>query len=255
MDPILGTAQTKKFTTGRLFWLPSGQADGFIDFGNVLDHKHAPKLQRLEHMASGRGGVRNADLSLVKTNSVLKTFTLDEEFAQIMLLLALGTQHANLVQPAMLGVDDTILTADNTEFTLDGTGTQVTAVINGPVSKRVYNLCLQGLTIVSAKDGNNTNMVAGVNYSLDAAAGMITVLDANPAAEWIIVFTWITVTDLVFTAFDNLFSNGTFRFVEYDQFDAVPYATETFTGQCYITSWGDNNEKITEFTLEVLITP
>ena len=255
-DPALGAPQTKKFTTGRLWWLPAGAADGYIDFGNVVDYKASPKRQRIEHLTSANGR-KEADLSLVKSVSELKTFTLDEEFNQTLLLLALGTQHTNLVQPAALGVDSNLITSDNVNITADGTGMLLTAVINPPLPGRAYSLALQDVTITSAKDGNNANLVLGTDYALDAAAGMLTVLQAAPAGPWTFTYTWIAVTDLVFSALDNLLTTGIFRFAEYDQFNlAVPLAVETFSGQCYIQAWGDNNgEKFYEFTLEILITP
>src|SRR5208282_793168 len=111
-DPLLGTQPTKKFTTGRLYWLPAGAADGFIDFGNVQDYKAVPKVSRLDHF-SARKGSKVADLSLVKSQSVIRSFTLDEEFNQTLLLLALANQNANTIQPAAIGADDTIVTADN----------------------------------------------------------------------------------------------------------------------------------------------
>lgn len=253
-DPILGTQPTKKFTTARLYWLPAGQTDGYIDLGNVVDYKAVPKIQRVNHMNSGKGN-KSADLSMVKDQSIIRSFTLDEDFNQTLLLIALAIQNANLVQPAVLGADSTIESSDDSEITADNTGAILTATILNPVPTRVYSLGVQQVTITGAKDGNNVNLVAGVDYALDAAAGMITVLAVAPATPWTITYTWLQLTDLDFTAFDNLFTNGAFKFFEFDQFDPAPYATETFSGQVYVTAWGDNKgDKFYEFTVEVLIT-
>jgi hypothetical protein len=244
-----------KLTTARLYWLPLGAVDGYIDFGNIPDYKDAPKRQRVEHMASRRGK-KVTDLSLVKSNEQLKTFTLDEDFNTTLLLLALANQNANTIQPNVVDADSTFATTDDTVITVDGTGAVLTAVFANPASTRVYDLARQGVTLLTAKDGNNANLVFGVDYNLDAGAGMVTVLQAAPATPWTFTYTCLQVTDLNFTGFDTLLTTGKFVFFEFDQFDAVPFATERFSGQCYITAWGDaDGDKFTEFTLEVLITP
>ncbi len=244
-----------KLTTGRLYWLPAGSVDGYVDFGNVADYKDAPKLKRVEHVACN-DGLRKTDVALIATEGVLKTFTLDEEFAAILLLLALGTQQANLIQDTAVGADSTLISSDTVTITADGGGEIFTAEINLPITGRVYAFGAQGLSILTAGDANNVALVSGAAYSLDYGSGMLTVLQAAPAGPWTITFTRIAVTDLVFSSLDNLFTAGTFRLFEFDQYDPVPYATETFTGQCYITAWGDNpGDKFTEYTLEVLITP
>ena len=53
--------------------------------------------------------------------------------------------------------------------------------------------------------------------------------------------------------FSKLLEAGTFKFVESDQFDAVPAGTDTLSGTVYVTGWGETAaDKFQEFTVEVI---
>lgn len=232
-DPIL-----KKFTTGRLFFLPTAQTDGYWDFGNTIDYKHAPKVSYVEHkhMDFGRS---KSDFGIIKSNQQQKSFTLDEEFGQVLILLYLATQGSNVVQNSNGAVSGEQLTASSQ-------------------AGRVYFTANAGISGVTVSVGE-TNYVNGTDYVYDPISGAVTLLPGTtiPNASTVtIAYACVAITDLNFAALNNFLSRGTFKHVEYDQFDTVPYATETFSGQVQVTAWGDdNNEKFTEFTVEALITP
>ena len=111
------------------------------------------------------------------------------------------------------------------------------------------------MAVQSALDNNNVALVNGTDYKV-GADGMFEVLQAAPAGPWTLLYTQIAVTDHQFQMFTNLLSLGTFKYIEYDQFSAIPLATETFAGQVYVTNWGDNKgDKFNEPVIEVITTP
>jgi hypothetical protein len=230
-DPI-----TKKFTTGRLFFLPSGAVDGYIDFGNAVDYKHGPKVDYLEHDHSALGR-KKLDLSLIKSHAEKKIFTLDEDTYDALVKLWLATQGSNFVQSSS-GSQNVNVTA---------------------VAGRVFDLGFQGVTVNTALSSTSVALVAGTDYTLDPGSGMFTVLVGSAQlanTPWALNLAVLQITDATFVGLNNLLSRGTFKYIEFDQFDPVPRNVETFSGQCEVTAWGDNKgDKFYEYTLEVLITP
>ena len=229
------TPYNQKLTTGRLYWLPYGATDGYIDFGNIVDYKHDPKLTRVEHL-HGALGRRKADLSFVVGATLQKSFTLDEDFSQVLALVYLATQNANVTQTSQTGINATIT----------------------PVVGRVFALGYQQVTLTYAAGTNgglSPVLQQGVDFNLDAVNGFITPLNAT-YPPWNFTFNCAAVTSLNFTALNNLLTRGTFLLLEYDQQSPVPLAQETFAGQVIVTAWGDDKaDKFHEYTVEVLITP
>lgn len=233
----LGDAITKKFTTGRLYFLPVGLVDGYLDFGNVPDYKSDPKVEYLDHQKSALGR-KKSDFSCPKSHSEKKTFTLDEEVGQVLIYLFLATQGANSVEASGSVINEAI-------------------TANSQLG-RVYFTVSAGISAVTVRVGETT-YANGTDYTYDAISGAITILAGSTIPNGSLVgvdYSFVAVTDLNFAGLNNLLSRGTFKHYEFDQFDTVPRATETFSGQCEVTAWGDNNgDKFTEFTLEVIITP
>lgn len=257
MEPNLGDPSTKKFTTGRLYWLPAGAVDGHIDFGNMPDYKYEPKVDRLDHMSARRGRA-HADFSYIKSHAQKKSFTFDEQFNETIKLLALSTQGQNIVQVAA--------------------GGQRGFVLSPFVAGRVYDLGIQGLInpqvtcYVQFSGVPNDFVILAVDpsqYALHSGSGMITLYgpfnitvtygphtgEVWPISQFEVLADLPLITQLNFTGLNNLLSRGKFKLVESDQFEDVPYGVETFAGQCEVTAWGENKtDKFEEFTLEVLIT-
>lgn len=249
MNTNLGDTSLKKLTTARIYWLPPGNG-GYIDFGNTVSYKDEPKIDRVPHM-QGKKGFRRVDFELLKMAGTKKTFVLDEHFTDTILLLLLSGQFPNFSQTAITADSDEE-TADDVDHTVDEESLQ-SVVIDPPLTGRSYDLGNQGVTITGAIDDNGDPLVAGTDYVIDAAAGMLTVLQAEPVGPWTFEFTCAEVTDQVCRMFSQLLALGSFKLVEFDQFSPVPRNIETFSGQVYVTAWGENKtDGFNEFTIEVL---
>jgi hypothetical protein len=255
------TSINQKLTTGRLYWSPPGQPGAWIDLGNCQDYKSAPKLKRVEHVARamGRGQV---DLSMIGSQQQLRTLTLDEDTADTDALLALAAPYVIVQQPAAGGQRSFVLS-------------------NYFIPGRVYDLLSQNLQnpIVSVYvqfSGNPADFcVFGADpttYQLEPIAGMLTlygpftaIIPASaqtqhtgqvwPITQYEVLYAQPAVTTLDYAGFGALLSRGSFKFIETDQFETVPFAVETFNGQVQVTSWGDNKGDFTEYQIEVLATP
>lgn len=227
--------QDHRLLTARLYWQPSDDANGFIDCGNVKSHQFTPIAERSTHMAS-RKGYRTVDLDLPKLVAARRVFTLDEHFNETVRLLAIGKQLSDVVQQSDEGVEVTITAANL-------------------VLGRSYDLGKLETTNLTAETAGAVPLVLGTDYTWDAGSGMVTVIsNTNFGSDWIFEFSHLEVTQLNFQALSRLLEQGTFKVLEFDQFDEVPLGKEQFTGQVQVTGWGENNGDFNEFTVEVLQT-
>lgn len=220
-------------TTGRLYWVPTGEA-GFIDFGNCTAHKVAPDVQRTEHLQRDNG-IGTVDFSLARSIKPVRVFTFDEHFADVIRLLTLGTAS---VTPPTAGND--------VELVIDA---------GDLVVGRTFDLGGMRISDLHGVNGGPTVLVRDVDFTLDAGSGMLTIISgANFGTDWTFTYDYEAVDTVDFASFSRLLERGSFRYIEKDQFDAVPLRTETFTGQVMVTGWGENNmEGFNEYTVEVLV--
>lgn len=232
----LGDAITKKLTTGRLFYTPIGDLQGAIDLGNVLDHKYSPEIQRIKHMAA-QNGFKQVDVNLVKSAELKYEFSLDEITLELLKLMFLGTAGADVTQTSGNVAAESLTTNSK--------------------KGRTYFALARGLSLVVVKVAAVAK-AEGVDYTVDAGSGAITILDGGTIADGSTVTVDYTKAQIVtqpVTLLKSLLAQGTFKFIEKDQFAANPRAIHDFTGQCQVTDWGENNmEDVTKVKLEVLAT-
>jgi hypothetical protein len=232
----LGDPQTKKLTTGRLFYTPLNDVQGAIDLGNVLDHKYDPAIDRIKHKAA-QNGLMQVDLNLVKGAELKYVFTLDEITIELLKLMFLGTQAADVTQASGN------ITAES--LTTNSKG------------GRTYFAAARGLSAYAVKVTAVTK-TEGVDYTIDAGSGAITILASGTIADASTVTIDYTKAQIVtqpVTLLKFLLAQGTFKFVEKDQFAANPRAIHDFSGQAQVMDWGENTmEDVTKIKLEVLAT-
>lgn len=231
----LGDKETKKITTGRLYIKKTGETN-WRDMGNCKAHKFEPEIARKDHMASA-GGIKRVDLSLVTSIKHKYSFEFDEHTAEAEELRLLATQGADSVQATATVAAE--------------------ALTGGAYSKkgRTYFTAKQGLSSVVVKVAG-TAKTLGTDYSVDPGSGAITILPASTIADNSTVTVDYVAADVTmqnFTANQTLLFTGSFKYVEKDQFSAVPRETTEFDGQAQVTNWGENSgEDYNAFTLEAL---
>lgn len=230
-DPIL-----KKLTTGRLFFkrkTAGTYETNWLDFGNCKTAGYKPEVQRVDHMKSD-GGFKREDLSLVKSIKPLFSFELDEITADLERLRQLAGAGTDVAQAS-------------------GTTTAEALVTSASVKGRTYFAAKQGLSAVTVKVGG-TAKTLDTDYSIDLGSGAVTILPDSTIANGSTVtidYTAAAITTVKHTAFSELRAEGDFKFVEKDQHSVIPRATTTWTGQCHVANWGENNtEDFTVTTLE-----
>lgn len=227
-----------KLTSGRLYWQPSGQSS-WVDFGNVISYAEKPDIQRVEHKKK-EDGLGIVDSSIARLVAFKFSITLEERFAEVLALLGLAKQLADVIQAGGAG-----------NFTIQAAN----LVANKSLFLGAYNVSnYAGVTSVGA-----VTLVEGVDFAIETRSGMVTPLPDSTnlgAGNWVFTFNSAALTQLAFSTLSKLLSTGTFKFIEKDQHSFVPRATADFTGQCEVTAWGENSlEKFNEFQLEVIHTP
>jgi hypothetical protein len=236
MAAKLGDAITKKLTTGRLFYTPLNDVLGAIDVGNVLDHKYDPSIERIKHMAA-QNGYKQVDVNLVKSAELKYSFTLDEITIELLKLMFLGTQGSDVVQAS-------------------GTVTAESLTTNSKQG-RTYFAVARGLSAYTVKVASVAKL-EGPDYTIDAGSGVISIPSNSGIADGSTVtidYTKAAITTQPVTLLKNLLAQGTFKFIEKDQFAANPRAIHDFSGQAQVIDWGENNmDDVTKVKLEVLAT-
>jgi hypothetical protein len=232
----LGDAITKKKVTGRLYLKRrvNGVLEAsYLDLGNCVTGGYKPDVQRAEHMKSDNG-FKRVDLTLAKTIKPLYSFELDEITPDLERLRHLAAAGAESTQAA---------------------GNTVAEVLCNANSKkgRTFFTTKQGLSAVVVKVGVTVKTL-NVDYALDAGAGAITILPDSTIADNSTVtvdYTAAEVKTESFTAHSELRVEGDFLFLEKDQFSAVPRARHTWSGEAYVSNWGENNgEDFNKTTLD-----
>lgn len=231
------TPENLRLTTGRLYWQPTGE-NGYIDFGNCTSHKMMPEVQRADHYRFANGK-KVCDMSLVTSLKPKRVFTFDEHFGERLRVMNFAGAATEVVQAASVGLDPAVT------FSTYRPGD-------------VYLLSKLNVTNLIVTDATSLAILEeDVHYKVDRGSGLITVLatEGTPEAgrDWEIEVEYGAATRLNFAMFSRLLEQGTFQFVESDQYDAVPAGRETITGTVYVTGWGDGaSDKFQEYTVEVL---
>jgi hypothetical protein len=227
----------RKQTTGKLLFKREGES-AYVDFGNVRMHKYAPKIERTKTMVARKGYVQLVEERPTQVEHRW-TVGLDEELPDLVRLHLLAGEGTTVPQ-------------------------STTAVTDMPVAGvkkgQVIVLPEQNVTLVTVEIDEETDVpaVLDVDYTVDAAAGTITLLQGGQIADGddlLISYTPGTLSHTVHSGFTELAVKGTAVFDEYDQHAEAPRARYTFTAQIHLTNGGDNDgKKLSEFEVELLAT-
>lgn len=228
MSEKLGDSTTKKLTTGRLYFQRKTAGvyeTNWLDFGNCKTAGYKPDVQRAEHMKSDLG-FKRVDLSRVKSIKPLFQFELDEitpELERFRQLAAAGDSATQASGSVSSGSPETLVTSDS-------------------VKGRTYFTAKQGVSNVVVKV-SSTTYTEGTDYSVDYGAGAITILPGStiPDGSTVTVsYDYAQVVTKTFTSYEELITEGRFKFIEKDSVTSVPHSVTTFEGQCYVSNWGEN---------------
>jgi hypothetical protein len=162
---------TKLYTLGRgeLLFSPfaagTQNETGFDDLGNVPEFNLSREIEMLDHFSS-REGIRNKDQSVLTQNMMTGNFTADEIRRQNLAYFLGGSAS---LQTVSSGTAVVTLIPDATP----GRRYQLGATTANPMGVRdVSNVVVTNTTTSATISATN-------NYTVDAASGMITVLEGS----------------------------------------------------------------------------
>ncbi|MCW5558120.1 MAG: hypothetical protein KIT22_09865 [Verrucomicrobiae bacterium] len=210
--PIPGELASKRLTTGRLYFQPSGSSSE-IDLGNVTKWKRTDRSDTVEHMASA-GGFRIVDATYVHTIGFGYIFTVDEYVATVLELRA----------KALTGSQQTVAAA--------ATGTTVT--LANVVLGRAYPVgSALGVTIESVAVGAVTKTA----WSFNTSTGRLTILEGGDiTANDSVVVTYRATGGSYTRHFSGRspLRTGNFTFFEHDQISPLPRAIHVWSGIMWV---------------------
>lgn len=228
-----GDIWTRRQSTCKLFIQPAGET-GYVSFGDIMQFKFNPDIKRTPIVESDKG-FRRRVRDIISELGWLYEVTLTEQFGSIIQAIHLAKANSDVTQAHA--------------------ATQTIAVASVKLG-RSYVLAKHALTgtIAVVKHTGGTALVDGTDYTLDADAGILTIL---PTATVVVDNDAVDVTCDVnhsdmesYSAQDqdNLYSSGDVLLDEFDQFSGVPIARHTFTAQYYINDRGtqDGNKPNTQ---------
>lgn len=223
--PDPGSPLSRRITTGRLYFTPTGQTFE-EDLGNVVKFKRSDRTETIEHLAS-TGGVRLVDATYVHTLAFGYLFTLDEYVDRVLMLLQKASGPLPVASAAA---------TSNVAVTFPG----ITPGATYPVG--VKNLTQLALS------ADGLSKVVGLDYTVDLATGRFTVLNSGTIASGATVLVSYSASPC---AFRTVVSGrqptlqGSAAFYEYDQMSPIVRAEHLFSGSLWIN--GDSEEQTTGF--------
>lgn len=237
MSTTPGLLATKSKTTATILFARTGTSD-FLPLGNVVKFAHKPSIQRYTHMQSqvgdAGGGTKRADGKLVTTIEDMWSATLDEHVPGNLRLMMLGAAATATNQASNASLAVSI------------------AAVKPAFSYWVgaYNLTTSALTFATL------TKTEGIDYTLDKASGILTILATGTIADGDAVAGTISVPAVKFDAYasaGDLRASGAFQVFEFDQFSSAPRRHTTFTGEIYVANWGEQTvDQPNEFEVEIL---
>lgn len=224
----------RKQATGKLLFQRNGESTA-VDFGNVRMFKHTANVERTKTSVARKGYVEIVD---ERPSQIEHRWTvgLDEELPDLTRLQLLAGVGTTVTQPSG---------SDTAEQFTDVKKGQVILLANQDVSNVVVEVS------AAAK-------AEGTDYTLDAKAGIITILRNGTIADAATVdvtYDHASVQTLEHKSNAETTVKGTAYFDEYDQHSEQPRARYTFPAQVFMSNRGDNDgKKLSEFEVELLAT-
>ncbi len=224
----------RKQATGKLLFKRNGESTA-IDFGNVRMHKHTANVERTKTAVARKGYVEIVDERPAQIEHRW-TVGLDEELPDLTRLQLLAGAGTTVSQ---------------------GSGTAATESFTSVKKGQVIILAKQDVSNVEVEVATVAKTL-GTDYTVDAKAGVITLLRGGTIADAATVdvtYDHAAVETLEHKGNAELTVKGTAYFDEYDQHSELPRARYTFPAQVVVSNRGDNDgKKLSEFEVELLAT-
>ncbi len=227
-----------KILTGRCYWRrPGGQ---YVDLGNTLKWKLNPVAEYVAWLTAGKGR-RSTAAQLPKAVDWKWTLSLDEHLVENARLLALSQTPTEAARV---------------------TGGPFTTTLENVIPGRSYPIFYTGypwreLTNVTVQVGG-TARILGTDYTLDAAAGILTVLRTGTIVagdHLAITFVGARGATEDFSWASELRVPGEGLILAYDALSEVPFCELTFPGEISIENRGEHDgQKLNEFEAVLLAT-
>jgi hypothetical protein len=222
-QPNLGAAALKRLTVARILATISGAAYA-TDLGNVVKLKSTNKAETVEHLANDIAAkARVADMELVHTIGFGFTATLDEFSDQFLRLLAKASTSGQ-------------------STAVQSSGTGASASISSSLKGATYSLGKYDVTNVVVTVSAATKTL-NTDYTLDAAAGTITILASGTitdASAVSVAFDHAAITFRTFTAGGQPTFIADFKITEYDQLGTSIRSETTFSGSAWVVDTSED---------------
>ena len=232
----LGHLEAHEKLTARLYVQPTGES-GYLDCGNVADYKHAPEKQYKTRMVA-EGGFRRVNDEQLDTVHDRWEFTLDEHDVFNHRLLHLARNPDAVSQAAT-------------------TAPAGTATLTGITKGRCFFVGAVGLDTVAVKK-DVTTLVEGTDYTLDPAAGVLTVLPGSGTVQdgddLSLTFGNVALDFETYTANSQVLFRGLVRILEINQLSGIPLREVSFTGVLTVTAWPEQTGEFGKYTVRATAT-
>jgi len=225
----IGDFRTRRKVTGKLYLADLTTPTQFRNWGNVLLVKQEPKIDRAQQLTAQKGFVQVTHEEPSKVD-LRYTIKFDELHDDALALLHLSSAATTVTQSA---------------------GTATAWSLSSVSPGYSYYVGAMGLTAFAV-----TGKTLNTDYTYDAGSGMIYIVPSGTIAASSSIAGTYTSTAQTFKQYTEL--TRTFRQVSvqldtFDQATSLPRERVTFTGEVYISDYGDNDgQKYNEPTLMLL---
>ena len=224
--PQLGDDKNFLLLTGELLFQPKGQA-GYINLGPLTMHQITPTTEKKTVVRSMRFSQKRTVREDIVSMDLVYVGESNEFPPETFAMRVFGTQLADVTQAASTG---------------DGSTVSITA----PAQRRSYDLGKRNVTDVAVTSGTApslTTYTEGADYTVDAIAGMIYIVDGGliTGVDIAVKFKHPAITAAQFKAMTQTQAEGHFRFIQTDAQSSDARAIHDFDGTISIESADDFN--------------
>jgi len=145
---------------GKLLFKPDG-SNGFRDLGNCPDFKITVDTETIDHFSS-RSGLQTKDMEIVKKQTAVGSFTLDEPVIENLQLFVMSGSPSDISQSA---------------------GSTTDQAVNGYHDLWIDLGKKQISSVVVTDSGGTTTYTEGTDYEVDTANGLLKVLSGGSITD------------------------------------------------------------------------
>lgn len=232
MKNTLGGIGNRRKLTGKFYFKATGDT-GFVDLGNIMMQKRAPKIDRYQFKEAKKGFTQTIEESVsnIEDRFEIKGNEHSDQMMRLMLFAERGTDVTQAATNGVTGSIDDVL--------------QERSYYIG--ARNVSNFVVDGYTV-------------DVDYTVDLGSGMISILKDGGIADGTdldLTFDMAAIDYALYTSpsAERLTRRGTAILVEFDQTNEAERSRHTFPCTIGITDFGDAQaDKETEGTIGCLVT-